>query len=221
MRVTVLNFHGIGEPGVDVPDDEKPYWCPAAEWPALVDAVAKVRDSGAPVQVTFDDGNRSDVHAALPTLAERGLTATFHPCAGRLGSPGYVDAEGLVALRAAGMGIGSHGWAHVDLRRVNAAELAREADASRQVLEEVSGGPVDAFAVPFGSYDRRVLAALSRYRRVYTSDRDRALASAWLQPRFSYTRGWTPDTVVALASGRVPASTRVRRSIGRLLKRVR
>lgn len=217
----MLNFHGIGLPGPAVPEDERAYWCPEAEWPALLDAVARVRDRGATVAVTFDDGNASDVGIALPALAARGLRATFHPCAGRLGSTGYVDAEALGTLRAAGMEVGSHGWGHVDLRRLDAAGLAREAEESRRVLAEASGGPIEAFAVPFGSYDRRVLAALGGYRRVYTSDRDRARASAWLQPRFSYTTDWTPDTVVALATGRVSVRTRVARSIGRGLKRLR
>ncbi|MBB1501733.1 polysaccharide deacetylase family protein [Propioniciclava sp. MC1683] len=220
-HVTVLTFHGIGEPGPDVPADERPYWCPDALWPSLVDEVADLRASGVPVEVTFDDGNASDVRHALPELLRRGLTATFHACAGRTGLPGYLSAVDLRALREAGMGIGSHGWAHVDLRRAGADELAREADASRRALQDASGGPVERFAIPFGSYDRRVLRALRGYRTVYTSDAAPARAGAWLQPRHSYTRGWTTGTVTALATGAPPAAARVRRSVVTTLKRFR
>ena len=36
--------------------------------------------------------------------------------------------------------------------------------------------------------------ALRSYRRVYTSDGGQAYADTWLQPRYSYSDGWTPAT---------------------------
>lgn len=217
----IFNFHGIGEPDASVPQDERPYWCRSEEWPRFANAVAHLRDRGAPVALTFDDGNLSDVTEALPVLAERGLVATFHPCAGRIDRTGYLSAEQLATLRKEGMRIGSHGWGHVDLRRVDDAGLAREADESRRILTEASGGPVDEFAIPFGSYDRRVLGGLRGYRRVYTSDRDRTAPTAWLQPRYSYTSGWTPDTVKRLATEAPPLWPRVKSKLARGVKRLR
>ncbi len=220
-QFTIFNFHGIGEPVVDVPDAELPYWCPATTWPLLAHQIAGLRDRGIPVAITFDDGNTSDVEHALPVLVQLGLTATFHPCAGRIGRRGYLAADQLRALRAAGMAIGSHGWSHVDLRRLAAGELAREADASRDALAQASDGPVDQFAIPFGSYDRRVLRALRSYRRVYTSDGEPARADSWLQPRYSYSDGWTPATITRLATEQSPAWCRLGRTVIGAVKRNR
>lgn len=217
----VVNFHGIGDPWSGVPEDERPFWCPSDRWPAFADELAAMTDhSHMPIDITFDDGNASDIDLALPALVQRGLHATFFPCAARLGEPGYLSASDLTTLRAAGMAIGSHGWAHVDLRRTTPSELQREAKEARTTLSLASQGPINAFAVPFGSYDRRTLRALRGFDSVYTSDRTLANGSAWLKPRFSYTADWTPDILPRLAQ---PAhgSAKLRRSITLMLKRLR
>ena len=52
-------------------------------------------------------------------------------------------------------------------------------------------------ACPYGSYDRRVLAALRKHRfsRVYTVDRRPARAGSWLQGRYAVRRTDTPETL--------------------------
>lgn len=221
-RRLVLNFHGIGTPGDDVPADEVPYWCPADEWPALADALAEVAGSAeVALEITFDDGNLSDVTHALPALVERGLAATFFVCAGRVGAPGYVGVLELAELQAAGMLIGSHGWDHLDLRRLDRAALQRETDGSRHRLSELVGRRITEFAVPFGSYDRRVLRHLRRYRHVHTSDGGRAPATSWVVPRTSYVRGWGPADVRSLAWDPESPPERVKRLAKRLAKSLR
>ncbi|MFP5416444.1 MAG: polysaccharide deacetylase family protein [Actinomycetes bacterium] len=221
-RAIVVTFHGIGDPWPGVPGGELPYWCPAKEWPGFAETIADLQQrSVTPLEVTFDDGNASDLEHGLPALVRCGVTATFFACAGRLGDRHFLSAADLRSLRAAGMGIGSHGWAHTDLRRADDRELGRAAEDSRATLSDAIGEPVDRFAIPFGSYDRRVLRALRGYRAVYTSDQDRAQPDAWLVPRFSYTRAWTPDTLRRLASDTVPAAARLRRGLARAVKRLR
>jgi peptidoglycan/xylan/chitin deacetylase (PgdA/CDA1 family) len=192
-----------------VPSAEHPFWCPRSQWPSIADAIASALQGGSKVEVTFDDGNASDVDEALPALLERGLTATFHVCAGRIGAPGYLDEQGVLELQAAGMGIGSHGWDHVDLRTVPDPRLVHETLDSQLRLAEVCGRPVTDFAVPFGSYDRRVLRHLRRYATVYTSDSTSASTGrARVVPRWSYVQGWTAESVTDLA--RLGESTRHR-----------
>lgn len=210
----VVNFHGIGEPR-GVPQDEAPYWCPRSEWSAFADSLAEVSLlEDVELEVTFDDGNLSDLDEAMPVLAARGLSATFHVCAGRIGQPGFLGEGELHELRASGMSIGSHGWNHVNLRKVDDHELVREVVGSRARIIEASGGEVTAFAIPFGSYDRRVLRALKDYAVAYTSDDMRSVAHRWLVPRFSYDRTWRPGDIKDLAD-RTPSS------LQRLLNRVR
>lgn len=218
----VVNFHGIGEPWEGVPADEVDYWCPRADFEPLLDELVDVRDKGrVSLRVTFDDGNLSDVEDALPALVERGLTATFFVCAGRIGTPNYLDEHHLHQLLGAGMGIGSHGWDHVDLRRVDDATLAKEAGESRTRIAHSAGTTVTEFALPFGSYDRRVLRALGGYREVFTSDRGRARSQSRLTPRESYVRGWVPGDITRMAEARVSPLARVRRRAKRTLKALR
>nr|WP_255622823.1 polysaccharide deacetylase family protein [Tessaracoccus sp. OS52] len=218
----IVNFHGIGEPTRGVPDDEVPYWCPIDEWPRFADALAEVPSDGAVrLEITFDDGNLSDVTHALPALVDRGLQASFYVCAGRLGKSGYVGPDEVRELGVAGMGIGSHGWDHVDLRRTDDSALLRETVGSRERLAETVGAEVDQFAIPFGSYDRRVLRHLRGYREVFTSDGGRAPSSSWLTPRASYVRDWQPAEISRMVRERVSLGDRVGRRLKTLVKSMR
>lgn len=194
----VINFHGIGQPGSGVPADEVPYWCPEDLWRGLAEEVAGLRAAGVDVRLTFDDGNRSDVEHALPVLQELFLTASFFVCADRMGRAGYLSGTELRQLRAAGMGVGSHGWSHRNLRQLDAVELRREAVAARHAIGAELGAEVEWFALPFGSYDRRVLAALSDYDHVLTSDGGHARNGTWLVPRISFESGWQVGTITRL-----------------------
>ena len=218
----ILNFHGIGEPRPEIPADERPYWCPAALFPELLDAaLAAAREGGCALEITFDDGNLSDLEAAVPALAARALGATFFVCAGRIGEPHYLGAEDLRAMAGAGMEIGSHGWGHIDLRRADDATLARETTEARARIADALGAPVERFAIPFGSYDRRVLRSLRGFRAVYSSDNRRARAGSWLSPRCSYERGWSAETIRQKATERYSLKRRLRQMAGSLVKRLR
>ncbi|WP_165354340.1 polysaccharide deacetylase family protein [Nocardioides glacieisoli] len=220
-RPTVVNFHGIGEPPAHVPPDEVPFWCPLDDWHRIADVLAVEVAGGAAVAITFDDGNSSDVEHALPVLAERDLTATFHVCAGRLDLPAYVDGSAVQHLRSSGMSIGSHGWDHVDLRALSDPDLVRAGRDSRQRLGEVCGEPVTSFAVPLGSYDRRVLGHLRDYRTVLTSDATTWDGTDWIVPRWSYVRGWDAARVRSLARGGESRRHRWRQRTSMAVKRRR
>jgi peptidoglycan/xylan/chitin deacetylase (PgdA/CDA1 family) len=181
QRLINLTFHGIGEPGRPLETGEADTWVSRQRFEAVLDAAAERAD----VRVTFDDGNKSDVEHALPALQQRGLTGTFFVVAGRLDSPGFIDADDVRTLAAAGMTIGCHGMTHRPWRTLSDEALADELVAARRMLEEVVRRPVTRAACPFGSYDRRVLRALRRseYREVHTSDRGMARADDWLQVR--------------------------------------
>ena len=96
-RCINLTFHGVGEPTRRLEPGEEDVWLSCAQLSSILDAVANRGD----VRITFDDGNASDLHTALPALRARGLTATFFVVAGRLGTPGFLDDEDVEALAAA------------------------------------------------------------------------------------------------------------------------
>lgn len=181
----ILNFHGLGEPPRWVTDGEREVWVPVDWLEAIIDAPL-----GDGVRLTFDDGNASDVHQALPVLTERGIAAQFFPLTGRIGHAGYLGAEDIAGLSAAGMGVGSHGVDHRDWRTLGADDLDDELVLSRRQLAGIVGAEITDAACPFGSYDRRVLRALraAGYRRVLTSDGGTGRVGAWPSPRTTVDR---------------------------------
>lgn len=219
MSVVMVTVHGIGTPKRPLDPGEDRTWVTLDQFERVLDAAAGRPD----VRLTFDDGNDSDVELALPRLVERGLAAGFFLLAGRMGRPGSVDETGLRALLAAGMTIGSHGWDHVDWRRLDGPAAQRELLAAPAALAELTGRPVTTAAIPFGSYDRVVLHRLRRagVRRVYTSDGGRARQTAWLQPRTSLHHGLDAESTLALVDPHPTPAGRARRTAARAVKRVR
>ena len=123
------------------------------------------------VLFTFDDGHASDLLAA-GALAARGFTGTFYIPWSNVGRAHFLDSGDIRRLCRDGFGIGSHGLTHTRLTAISDQALWREMSESKERLENLIGEPVTDFAVPFGSYDQRVIDAARRagYTTVMSSD---------------------------------------------------
>ena len=134
-------------------------------------AVRRGRFTDRAVLLTFDDAFASFEQHAWPELERVGWPTTLFVVTdfvGRRASwdlplPGrrvpHLDWPALRDLVRAGVGIGSHGATHRDLRRLDDAALRSELDGSRRVLEDGLGVAVGAVAYPFGRADARVRTA--------------------------------------------------------------
>jgi peptidoglycan/xylan/chitin deacetylase (PgdA/CDA1 family) len=122
--------------------------------------------------ITFDDGHESDLIVAAPELACRNLHAIFFVVWSYLGRPGYLSRDQVLALRADGFEIGSHGLTHSRLTQISPAEASNELIESKRRLEDLLQEPLAGFALPGGHYNDAVLEAAwaAGYRRVMTSD---------------------------------------------------
>lgn len=197
MTHLILNFHGVGPVPRLIDPGERNCWLDQDFFEAVLDRIA-----GHPqVSLTVDDGNSSDCEKILPALLKRGLHATFFVCSGRLNQPDFLRPAQVRELHSHGMGIGSHGIAHVPWRHLQPQYLRDELEGSKHNINEICGMTVDTAACPFGSYDRTVLHALRRagYRHVYTSDGGIASTADWIQPRVTITRamsvGWIEQLI--------------------------
>jgi peptidoglycan/xylan/chitin deacetylase (PgdA/CDA1 family) len=148
--------------------------------------------------LTFDDGFADALEVVVPILRRYGLRATFYLNPGRFGAQHdlvsgaagrLLDADGVGALRAAGMELGSHGMTHTDLRTLEDSDLAHELAASRSAIEQLAGVPCRTLAYPFGLYDRRVA---------------RAVEAAGYELAFA----WVPGPWQPMAAPRLPAPPR-------------
>ena len=213
-----LCFHGIGACTREREAGEAKYWVSTDRFRAIADEIA----GHANVRLSFDDGNSTDIDVALPELRARGLTVTFFPLAGRLGERGSVAAGDLGVLRAAGVRIGSHGWAHVPWRGLDRASLTRELVDARVRLEAASGASITDAALPLGRYDRGLLRRLKEagYTAVYTSDRFPVRDSSWLRARYSVTADDTVESVRWILRRR-PGLGETRQVLASAVKRLR
>jgi peptidoglycan/xylan/chitin deacetylase (PgdA/CDA1 family) len=188
----VLLFHGIGVPPPDVSKAERPYWIATNDFVAFIASAGKQADAlGIKLIATFDDGNRSDRDIAAPLLKQHGVRGIFFPLVGRIGEPGYLGADDIRALEQDGFEIGSHGIVHVDWTCLRRDRLEHEILGSRNALREILGHTVQSVALPFGEYNRRVLAALrtSGYSAVYSSDCGLSRSGLWFRLRWCYRVG--------------------------------
>lgn len=211
-------FHGIGAPGRTLEPGEASYWIGVERFEALLDAIAA--DAGR-YRITFDDGNLSDHAIALPRLLARGLRADFFVLTGRIGQPGSLGPREIAELLAAGMGIGSHGVAHRDWRRLDATALRAELEESQAVLERLCGRPVTAAGIPFGGWNARVLRALRRagYESAWSSDGGQMRPGAFLRPRRSVRADMDETELRDLLAGRLGPARALRRGLGMVLRR--
>jgi peptidoglycan/xylan/chitin deacetylase (PgdA/CDA1 family) len=120
--------------------------------------------------VSFDDGYRDFLDAALPVLEGLGVSSTLFVVAGEercdlaggAGGP-LVRLDELADLAGRGVCVGSHGLGHVRLTDLDDDTLEAELRGSRRALERWSGTAVELFAYPFGAFDERVRAAAARH----------------------------------------------------------
>lgn len=195
----VLTFHGLGTPGRPVDATERPYWLSRSAFEAAI-----ARSTAIPgTEITFDDGNLSDVEIALPVLAEARMSATFFVLAGRLGEAGSLRGPDLATLAKHGMTIGSHGEDHVDWTRASDVIMRRELHDARARIEDSAGTAVRTLSCPFGRFDARVLAlaAEAGYASVHTSSGGLAGTEDWLVPRNTLREGVTADQVTRRLRG--------------------
>ncbi|UWQ16057.1 polysaccharide deacetylase family protein (plasmid) [Aliiroseovarius sp. M344] len=216
-----LNFHGIGTPERMLEDDEVPYWVSVPQFERVLDHVAHA-PSTTEYFITFDDGNRSDISIALPALLDRGLTARFFVLTGRLDQPGSLGSQDLRKLIDAGMKIGSHGIDHVAWPSLSDAELNKELVASRTQLETICGQPITEAGIPFGRYDRRVIAALKSagYQTIWTSDGGHMGSDGFIKARTSLRGNMSASELSDALNAVMPLAKKLRRSIGMARKRL-
>ena len=212
-------FHGIGKPQRDLELGEDRYWISEDLFHGVLDEI-KTWPS---VRISYDDGNNSDIEIGMPALLERGLTADFFVLSQRLETDGSLDPDAVRELHRNGMRIGTHGMWHRPWRGMDEATAHDELVVARDRLSAVVGLPVDRAACPLGRYDRELLTRMRKLgsTRVFTSDRRRARADSWLQPRYSVRCDDTVESLKAEALIGPGALTRLKLEAVGMVKRIR
>jgi peptidoglycan/xylan/chitin deacetylase (PgdA/CDA1 family) len=118
------------------------------------------------VSITFDDGYAENCHQAIPLLVKRRIPCTYFVTVKNMlsGEPFEHDralglrllpnnAEQLRAMAAAGIELGTHGYDHLDLARIDdPAELHRQVVEGGERLAACVERRVRYFAFPYGQF---------------------------------------------------------------------
>jgi peptidoglycan/xylan/chitin deacetylase (PgdA/CDA1 family) len=168
--------------------------------------VGSGRADGADAQVSlsFDDGGASALHAA-DALERRGWRGIFFITTSRLGTPGFLSAEGARDLARRGHTVGSHSHTHPTyMGKLGRAELEHEWAQSRAVLREILGSAPATAAVPGGYVSADVIraAAAAGYEVLFTSEPTARVQRRELLVRGRYTIWATTPPSVAAAYAR-------------------
>ena len=226
LQPLVLMYHGIvsewtalpkeREAGADLYDVATVNFQKQMEWLEAEQYKIDILNETAPapgacqVILTFDDGEMNNYDQALPVLKKCGFPAHFFIIAKRIGEPGYMGWDELRALHEAGMVIGSHGFSHEILTNLLDSQVEEELRASKRYLERNLNINVDAFSMPRGFCNNKVIrmAYDCGYKYVFISDRPRALNLECLS-RVAVKASWPIKRFKQAVTGDTPAHERL------------
>lgn len=218
--ICIINFHGIGTPHEHVDAGEARYWICADRFRRILDQIKHHQAKGRRVQITFDDGNRSDLEIAVPELRARALIGHFFVLTGRCNDPSYLSQDEIRHLSSSEMFVGLHGQDHLDWRRVDADTLDIETHFARKTLEGITCQTIDSVAIPFGGYNRRVIKTLktANFTAIYTSDGGFASDQSRIRHRTSVQNAHSDTFVDAVLAGQESLLDRVKRNVKAKIK---
>ncbi|HET6554397.1 MAG TPA: polysaccharide deacetylase family protein [Dyella sp.] len=221
MRLPALMYHDVIEPGRA--DDSGFAGAAAAHYKLTVAdfdshlarlAASRLRfppvtslldASRAACLLTFDDGGASASRVGAQ-LAGQGMVGHFFITTQRIGTPGFVSVDDVLALRRLGQVVGSHSHTHpANIANLGDAALAAQWRDSRDHLQQILSEPVIVASVPGGFYTRRVAqaAAAAGYRYLFTSEpttRTQMVDGCHVLGRYALWHDTPADTALALAT---------------------
>jgi peptidoglycan/xylan/chitin deacetylase (PgdA/CDA1 family) len=157
--------------------------------------------------ITFDDGLASSLEIG-EELKRRSWHGHFFISSDAVGTPGYLDWDGVRALAEMGHVIGSHSVTHPDrMADLSDEQLLDEWTRSAEQIGTALGAPVKVASVPGGLYSRSVgrAAATAGYETLFTSlptQRPGSVDGCRLIGRWAVRRDTGADEAAAAAAGR-------------------
>ncbi|HEX7222119.1 MAG TPA: polysaccharide deacetylase family protein [Candidatus Limnocylindrales bacterium] len=174
--VPILMYHVIGDPPTSAPFPDlyvprrelraQLRWLARSGYQAVT--LGRVADAWngrarlprRPIVLSFDDGYRSHVTAALPLLAARDWPGVLNLDLSNLAPSWGISPAGVRRLIAHGWEIDAHSLTHADVSALGGAALAREVAGSRREIRRLFGVTPRFFCYPAGRYDADSVAAV-------------------------------------------------------------
>ena len=109
--------------------------------------------------LSFDDGTSAD-RKLVKLMNEYGLKGTFHLNSNKLDTKGYLTKNEIKTLFT-GHEVSVHSANHPGLTNLPKLDIVYEVVEDRKELERLTGKTVRGMAYPFGSYDDKVVEAIT------------------------------------------------------------
>ena len=113
-----------------------------------------------PVMITFDDSRADQFNTALPELNKHNFKGVFFIMTVALNKPGYMTKEQVKQLADENHIIGSHTYDHKNVKTYTVDDWVEQIQKPSQLLQSITGKPVEYFAYPFGLWNKEAVARL-------------------------------------------------------------
>jgi len=110
-----------------------------------------------PVLLTYDDTRAEQFTIAREEMNKYGFKGVYFIMTVSLGRPGYMTREEVKQLSYEGNVIGSHTWNHSNVKKYTEKDWALQIDKPSQLLENITGKPIEYFAYPFGLWNKAAI----------------------------------------------------------------
>jgi len=115
-----------------------------------------------PIMITFDDSHEEHFSIASKELEKYGFRGVFFVMTIVIDKHNYLTHDEISALAKNGHVVACHTYEHPLMTRLNDSEWTKEIDEPRELLEKITGKPVDFFAYPYGAWNERVIDQLKK-----------------------------------------------------------
>jgi hypothetical protein len=109
--------------------------------------------------MSYDDGSEHD-RRLVAIFNDNGIRATFHLNSSSIGQEYRIGHDEVASLYR-GHEVSCHGATHADLTHLSDDEIRGELSVDKEILEDLSGGPVRGLAYAFGAHDDRVVGLVA------------------------------------------------------------
>jgi peptidoglycan/xylan/chitin deacetylase (PgdA/CDA1 family) len=107
--------------------------------------------------VTFDDSHEEHYSIAAKELEKYGFRGVFFVMTVAIDKPHYLSHQEIKALSDEGHTGACHTYDHPLLTKLADDQWSKQIDKPRELLEKITGKPVDYFAYPFGGWNQRAV----------------------------------------------------------------
>jgi peptidoglycan/xylan/chitin deacetylase (PgdA/CDA1 family) len=110
-----------------------------------------------PIMLTFDDSHEEHYSIAARELEKYGFRGVFFVMTVAIDKPHYLSHQEIKALSDEGHTVACHTYDHPLLTKLQDEQWSKQIDKPRELLEKITGKPVDYFAYPYGGWNQRAV----------------------------------------------------------------